>query len=43
MESSLPEPLMRKIDCERLSVSDLDAGLVFCRDRIDRDCSQSAV
>jgi predicted enzyme related to lactoylglutathione lyase len=32
MKNSIPEPLIRKIDCLRLSVSDLDAGLAFYRD-----------
>jgi catechol 2,3-dioxygenase-like lactoylglutathione lyase family enzyme len=34
MKNSLPEPLIRKIDCLRLSVPDLDAGLAFYRDRL---------
>jgi catechol 2,3-dioxygenase-like lactoylglutathione lyase family enzyme len=34
MKNSLPEPLIRKIDCLRLSVPDLDAGLAFYRDRM---------
>ncbi len=34
MKNSLPEPLIRKIDCVRLSVPDLDAGLAFYRDRL---------
>ena len=34
MKKSLPEPLIRKVDCLRLSVPDLDAGLAFYRDRL---------
>ena len=34
MKNSLPEPLIRKIDCVRLSVPDLDAGLAFYRVRL---------
>lgn len=38
MERSTPhtqtEPLLRKIDCVQLPVSDLDAGLTFYRDRL---------
>ena len=34
MKNSPPEPLMRKIDCLRLSVPDLNAGLAFYRDRL---------
>ena len=29
-----PEPLVRKVDCIRLYVPDLDAGLAFYRDRL---------
>ncbi len=34
MSRSQPEPLVRKIDCIRLYVADLDAGLAFYRDRL---------
>ena len=34
MSPSQPEPLVRKIDCIRLYVADLDAGLAFYRDRL---------
>ena len=34
MSPSQPEPLVRKIDCIRLYVPDLDAGLAFYRDRL---------
>ncbi len=34
MSPSQPEPLARKIDCIRLYVADLDAGLAFYRDRL---------
>lgn len=30
----MPKPLIRKVDCIRLSVPDLDAGLAFYRDRL---------
>ncbi len=30
----MPEPLIRKLDCVRLRVPDLDAGLAFYRDRL---------
>jgi predicted enzyme related to lactoylglutathione lyase len=34
MSPSQPGPLVRKIDCIRLYVADLDAGLAFYRDRL---------
>ena len=34
MQPSLPEPLVRKVDAIRIHVPDLDAGLVFYRDRL---------
>jgi lactoylglutathione lyase len=34
MKRAMPEPLIRKVDCIRLSVPDLDAGLAFYRDRL---------
>ncbi len=34
MLHSQPEPLVHKIDCIRLYVADLDAGLAFYRDRL---------
>ena len=34
MSRSQPEPLVRKVDCIRLYVPDLDAGLAFYRDRL---------
>ena len=34
MSPSQPEPLVRKIDCIRLYVADLEAGLAFYRDRL---------
>lgn len=30
-------PLIRKVDCVRLYVPDLEAGLVFYRDRLGHD------
>ena len=35
MKHSSLKPLVRKVDCIRLSVSDLDAGLEFYRDQLD--------
>ena len=32
--NSPPQPLIRKVDCVRLYVPDLDAGLAFYRDRL---------
>lgn len=37
MKHSLPDPLVKKVDCIRLSVSDLDAGLAFYRDQLGHD------
>ena len=34
MRHSLPRPLMRKVDCVRLYVPDLDAGLAYYRDQL---------
>jgi lactoylglutathione lyase len=34
MRNSPPQPLIRKVDCVRLYVPDLDAGLAFYRDRL---------
>jgi len=30
----MPSPLFRKVDCIRLSVKDLDSGIVFYRDKL---------
>jgi len=30
----MPSPLLRKVDCIRLSVKDLDSGIVFYRDKL---------
>jgi catechol 2,3-dioxygenase-like lactoylglutathione lyase family enzyme len=37
MEHLPPEALVRKVDCVRLYVSDLDAGLTFYRDRLGHE------
>ena len=37
MKHFLQEPLARKVDCVRLSVSDLDAGLAFYRDQLGHE------
>ncbi len=37
MKRSLPEPLLRKVDCVRLYVSDLGAGLAFYRDHLGHE------
>jgi len=34
MKSSLPEPLVQKVDCVRFCVSDLNADLAFYRDQL---------
>ena len=34
MNRPLPEPLVRKVDCVRVYVPDLDAGLAFYRDQL---------
>jgi catechol 2,3-dioxygenase-like lactoylglutathione lyase family enzyme len=34
VQSPLPEPLVRKVDAIQIHVPDLDAGLVFYRDRL---------
>ena len=37
MKHSSHRPLVRKVDCIRLSVSDLDAGLAFYRDKLGHE------
>jgi predicted enzyme related to lactoylglutathione lyase len=37
MPSEIPSPLIRKIDCVRFSVPDLEAGLAFYRDRLGHE------
>ncbi|MBN1887931.1 MAG: VOC family protein [Thermoflexales bacterium] len=37
MKRSLPQPLIRKVDCVRLYVPDLDAGLAFYRDQLGHE------
>ncbi len=37
MNPSQPKPLAQKIDCVRLYVSDLDAGLAFYRDHLGHE------
>jgi predicted enzyme related to lactoylglutathione lyase len=37
MKGSQREPLLRKVDCVRLYVSDLDAGLAFYRDQLGHE------
>ena len=37
MKHSQPKPLIRKIDCVRLYVPDLDSGLAFYRDRLGHE------
>jgi len=37
MPTAHTEPLLRKIDCVRLPVSDLDAGLAFYRDQLGHE------
>lgn len=37
MKHFLQEPLARKVDCVRLSVLDLDAGLAFYRDQLGHE------
>jgi predicted enzyme related to lactoylglutathione lyase len=37
MELTLPQPLFKKIDCLRIAVPDLDAGLAFYRDRLGHE------
>jgi predicted enzyme related to lactoylglutathione lyase len=36
-ETSRPEPLFKKVDCLRVRVPDLDAGLAFYRDQLGHD------
>jgi lactoylglutathione lyase len=35
--NSSPQPLIRKVDCVRLFVSDLEAGLAFYRDQFGHE------
>jgi len=37
MPPSPPEPLLRKVDCVRLYVPDLDVGLTFYRDQLGHE------
>lgn len=37
MDDPLPEPLFKKVDCLRIAVPDLDAGLAFYRDRLGHE------
>jgi predicted enzyme related to lactoylglutathione lyase len=37
VKRSLPDPLFRKVDCLRLYVSDLEAGMAFYRDRLGHE------
>ena len=37
MKRTFPKPLMRKVDCIRLYVSDLDAGLAYYRDQLGHE------
>lgn len=37
MKRLLQDPLIRKVDCIRLSVSDLEAGLAFYRDQLGHE------
>ncbi len=37
MDGPLPEPLFKKVDCLRIAVPDLDAGLAFYRDRLGHE------
>lgn len=37
MEDPLPEPLFKKVDCLRIPVPDLDAGLAFYCDRLGHE------
>ncbi|HEX8600374.1 MAG TPA: VOC family protein [Chloroflexia bacterium] len=37
MEDPLSEPLFKKVDCLRIPVPDLDAGLTFYRDRLGHE------
>lgn len=37
MDEPRPRPLIRKVDCVRLPVPDLDAGLRFYRDRLGHE------
>ena len=37
MEQHNDRPLVRKVDCLQIPVSDLEAGLAFYRDRLGHD------
>ena len=37
LKHALPEPLVQKIDCVRLYVSDLDAGIAFYRNQLGHE------
>ena len=37
MPSDIPAPLIRKVDCVRFSVPDLDAGIAFYRERLGHE------
>ena len=37
MPSDIPAPLIRKVDCVRFSVPDLDAGIAFYRDQLGHE------
>lgn len=37
MDDPLSEPLFKKVDCLRIAVPDLDAGLAFYRDRLGHE------
>ena len=37
MTRSQPKPLIQKVDCVRLYVSDLDSGLAFYRDQLGHE------
>jgi lactoylglutathione lyase len=37
MKCPFPEPLMRKVDCVRLYVPDLEAGLAYYRDQLGHE------
>jgi predicted enzyme related to lactoylglutathione lyase len=37
MKRSSPKPLIRRVDCVRLHVPDLDVGLAFYRDRLGHE------
>ncbi|MDQ5826584.1 MAG: VOC family protein [Chloroflexota bacterium] len=37
MDGPVPEPLFKKVDCLRIAVPDLEAGLAFYRDRLGHE------